>query len=98
VQKAKSFCCFNSKLARIIHEQGRPQLQSFQPNGAWTGVPGDPNFSVKKPNCRGFTPQEFQALDFNKIDLSEYIEDIQRNIKQNLEPQLRQQVQQNWGR
>ncbi len=22
VQKAKSFCCFNSKLARIIHEQG----------------------------------------------------------------------------
>jgi conjugal transfer mating pair stabilization protein TraN len=90
VQKAKGFCCFNSKLARIIHEQGRPQLKGFQPNGAW----GDP----KSPNCRGFLPEEFQALDFNKIDLSEYIEDIQRNIRQNLEPQLKQQVQQNWGR
>lgn len=98
VQKAKSFCCFNSKLARIIHEQGRPQLEVFQPNGAWTGIPGDPNFSVRNPNCRGFTPEEFQSLDFNKIDLSEYIEDIQKNIRQNLAPQLQQQIQQNWGR
>ena len=29
VQRANVFCCFNSMLARIIHEQGRPQLQSF---------------------------------------------------------------------
>ncbi len=72
VQKAKSFCCFNSKMARIIHEQGRPQLQSFQPNGAW-GVP-------EAPNCRGFTPDEFQALDFSRIDLSEYFEDVQKDL------------------
>lgn len=72
VQKAKSFCCFNSKMARIIHEQGRPQLQSFQPNGAW-GAP-------KAPNCRGFTPDEFQSLDFSRIDLSEYFEDVQKDI------------------
>lgn len=98
VQKAKSFCCFNSKLARIIHEQGRPQLEVFQPNGAWTGIPGDPNFSVRNPNCRGFTPEEFQSLDFNKIDLSEYIEDIQKNIRQNLAPQLQQQIQQSWSK
>ena len=72
VQKAKSYCCFNSKMARIIHEQGRPQLQSFQPNGAW-GVP-------EAPNCRGFTPDEFQALDFSRIDLSEYFEDVQKDL------------------
>ncbi|MDI1473043.1 conjugal transfer protein TraN [Thermodesulfovibrio sp. 1176] len=89
VQKAKSFCCFNSKLARIIHEQGRPQLVGFGVN-SW----GSP----KTPNCRGFLPEEFQALDFNRIDLSEYIEDIQKNIRQNLAPQLQQQIQQNWGR
>lgn len=72
VQKAKSFCCFNSKMARIIHEQGRPQLQTFQPNGAW-GVP-------EQPNCRGFTPDEFQALDFSRIDLSEYFADVQKDL------------------
>ncbi|MHC1699257.1 MAG: conjugal transfer protein TraN [Geobacteraceae bacterium] len=72
VQKAKSFCCFNSKMARIIHEQGRPQLQSFQPNGGW-GVP-------EAPNCRGLTPDEFQALDFSRIDLSEYFEDVQKDL------------------
>jgi len=72
VQKAKSYCCFNSKMARIIHEQGRPQLQSFQPNGAW-GAP-------EAPNCRGFTPDEFQALDFSRIDLSEYFEDVQKDL------------------
>lgn len=65
VQKATSYCCFNSKLARILHEQGRPQLTGF--NG-W-GTASD-------PQCRGFTPEEFSALDFSKIDLSEYVEDM----------------------
>lgn len=72
VQKAKGYCCFNSKLARILHEQGRPQLASFGPTGSW-GV-------GSQPNCRGFYPEEFQALDFSKIDLSEYIGDIQGQI------------------
>lgn len=65
VQQAKSYCCFNSKLARIIHEQGRPQLKNF--NG-W----GD----AKSPQCRGFTPDEFSAINFGEIDLSEYVEDM----------------------
>ncbi|WP_028842915.1 conjugal transfer protein TraN [Thermodesulfovibrio yellowstonii] len=85
VQKAISHCCFNSKLARIIHEQGRPQLNSFGPGGGW----GDP----KSPNCRGLLPEEFQAMDFNKIDLSEYLEDIQRNIRQNVEQQIQDTFQ-----
>lgn len=79
VQKAKSYCCFNSKLARIIHEQGRPQLKGF--NG-W----GD----AGSPACRGFTPDEFSSIDFGQIDLSEYVEDmvkkatseIQQNVNQ----------------
>ena len=62
VQNAQNYCCFNSKLARIIHEQGRPQLASFN------ALPPD--------NCRGFTPEEFQYLDFSKIDLSEYFGDV----------------------
>ena len=62
VQRARTYCCFNSKLARIIHQQGRPQLRSMPPLGS--------NI------CRGFTPEEFQYLDFSKIDLSEYYGDL----------------------
>lgn len=68
VQRGRTQCCFNSKLAKIIHEQGRPQLSTF-PNGF-----GD----VEAPDCRGFTPDEFQGLDFSKIDLTEYYDDITR--------------------
>jgi len=76
VQKAKGYCCFNSKLGRIIHEQGRPQLESFGRDGGWG--------EAKKPNCRGFKPEEFQMLDFSKIDISEYIEDIQKDMDKKL--------------
>ncbi len=85
VQKAKVYCCFNSKLARIIHEQGRPQLSTFGTSGGWG--------SAKNPKCRGFTPEEFQAIDFGRIDFSEYVEDIQRNIRQDLELQVKQVFQ-----
>ncbi len=64
VQRAKTYCCFNSKLARIIHEQGRPQLTSFT--------------TVDENDCRGFYPEEFQYLDFSQIDLSEYYGDLKR--------------------
>lgn len=57
VQKSNSNCCFGSKLARAIHEQGRPQI-----NMTWG--------TAESPQCRGFKPEEFQKLDFSKIDLS----------------------------
>jgi conjugal transfer mating pair stabilization protein TraN len=91
VQKAKRFCCFNSKLARIIHEQGRPQLASFGPSGDW-GTP-------KEPNCRGFTPEEFQMLDFARIDLSAYYGDIQKDLTQKIQDaqiDVQQRVQQHY--
>lgn len=77
VQKAKGHCCFNSILARIIHEQGRPQLISFQPAGAWGPAKG--------PNCRGFTPEEFQSLDFSKIDLTEYYGQVLKDIEERVQ-------------
>ncbi len=46
-----------------------------------------------RANCRGFTPEEFQALDFGKIDLSEYYADIQRNIQQNINQMIQNQLQ-----
>ncbi|ABL01364.1 conjugal transfer protein TraN [Pelobacter propionicus] len=76
VQKAKGYCCFNSMMARIIHEQGRPQLTTFGLDGSW-GTP-------KKPNCRGFTPEEFESLDFSKIDFSEYYAVLQKDMATNI--------------
>ena len=77
IQKAKGFCCYNSKLARIMAEQGRPQLEAFGADGGWGGG--------KSPNCRGYTPEEFQSLDFNKIDLSEYYAVVERDMSEKVE-------------
>jgi hypothetical protein len=85
VQKKKTFCCFSSPLARIVQEQGRPQLGK-----GW----GDP----KSPDCSGFTIDEFQKLDFSKIDFSEWINMIVGQETANLKNDLSgrtQQIQQN---
>jgi len=89
VQRAKGYCCFNSKLARIIHEQARDQLESFQYN-TWGSGEG--------PNCRGFTAAEFQMLDFSKIDLSEYFGDIQTSAQSEIVGTAQDRVQQFYGK
>jgi conjugal transfer mating pair stabilization protein TraN len=67
-ERKQSYCCFNSRLARIIQEQGRPQLGKD-----WGG--GD------SPNCSGFTPAELEKLDFGKMDLSEFMAEIMASVK-----------------
>lgn len=65
VQRAQGYCCYNSKLARIVQEQGRPQIPSMGGFG-----------TASRPSCRGFSAEEFQALDFSKMDLSDYYTSI----------------------
>lgn len=67
-EEKTAFCCFHSKLMRIIHEQGRLQLGL-----SW----GEP----EQPQCRGFTLEELSRLDFSKLDLSELFSDIQASTK-----------------
>lgn len=81
IQKKKTYCVFNSKLARIIHEQGRPQI-----NIAWGGA--------KAPNCKGFTPEEFQKIDFSKLDLSEFYGDLESKIKTTFDAKVGATIQQ----
>ena len=85
VQRKKTYCCFNSKLGRIIQEQGRPMLKSFGPTGDWG--------SGKHPNCRGFTPDEFQMLDFDRMDLSEWYGDIVTATQQQIGNTLQNKIQ-----
>ena len=56
--KKQSYCCFASKLTRILQEQGRAQI-------------GKPWGKPKTPNCAGFQVAEFQSLDLSRMDFSE---------------------------
>ena len=61
LKRRRSWCCFSSPLARIVQEQGRAQLgRSFG--------------SARHPECRGFTMEELGMLDWDSMDLSEWVE------------------------
>jgi conjugal transfer mating pair stabilization protein TraN len=70
LEKRQGYCCFNSKMARIIHEQGRQQL------GISWGTP-------KEPNCQPLTVEQLQKINFDKIDLSELYSELISKINLN---------------
>lgn len=61
--KRKSYCCFESKLSRILQEDGRRQI------GKDWGEAGE-------PACEGFSIEEFQRLDLSKMDFSEVYDEF----------------------
>ncbi len=63
IQITQSYCCFNSRLARIMNTAGGAQI------------------GRAATDCSGFTPSQFAALDFSKIDLSEFEAEIMANVK-----------------
>jgi len=89
VQEKKTFCCFTSMLGRILQEQGRPTLRNYGPTGNW----GSP----KSPNCRGFTPEEFQNIDFSKVDLSEWYGHIQTTTQQQITTTMQNNINELYG-
>jgi len=64
----QAYCCFNSRIARLIAVNGRAQLGK-----SW----GDP----ESPDCGGLTTAEIQLVDFSLIDFTEVLADVQANIK-----------------
>ncbi|KJV52296.1 type-1V conjugative transfer system mating pair stabilization family protein [Orientia tsutsugamushi str. Gilliam] len=61
--RKSTYCCFQSKLARIFQEEARKQLKiDF-------GTP-------ECPKCRGLTVEELQKVDFTKINMDELFGDI----------------------
>jgi len=68
VSRKTSFCCFNSRLAKLINDQGRPLI------GKKWGTP-------QSPDCSGFSEDEFKGLDFSKLDLSEFADEVMKNAK-----------------
>jgi conjugal transfer mating pair stabilization protein TraN len=68
IEQTQSYCCFNSRLARLINEQGRGQIGKGWGSG-------------RGPDCSGFTPEEFERLDFSRIDLSEFIAEVTASVR-----------------
>ena len=63
LETTQRFCCFNSRLARVLNEQGRAQL------GRGWG-------SARSPDCAGFSLAQLQSLDFSRMDLTEFYAEI----------------------
>lgn len=63
LRKKTSFCCYGTKMSRLIQQNGRTQL------GIGFGAP-------ESPNCAGLSADELSRIDFSQIDFSEMYEDI----------------------
>ncbi len=68
IRKKKGYCQFDFKMARIIQQQGRPQL-------------GLPFGSAKSPQCQGLTPEQIQQLNFSNIHFGEFYNDLKKSMR-----------------
>jgi hypothetical protein len=68
IRKKRKYCCFPSKLARIIQEQGRGQL------GKGFG-------EAEHPDCSGLTIEELSRIDFSHLNLSEIHQDVISKVR-----------------
>lgn len=69
LQQKEGYCVFDSKLARIVQEQGR---------GDQLGISFG---SGESPDCRGIKVAELQGIKFDHIDFSDFYDDLNSNIK-----------------
>jgi len=82
LRKKKTFCCFSSKLARVVQEQARTQLYTLNTWGTPEG-----------PVCRGLTPEEFQMIDWGKIDLSEFEAEIKEQTSGEVTDRMKEKLE-----
>ncbi|RPD93473.1 conjugal transfer protein TraN [Candidatus Pantoea deserta] len=69
LQKKEGYCVFDSKLARIVQEQGRRDQLGI-------------SFGLgESPDCRGIKVAELQGIRFDHIDFSDFYDDLNSNIK-----------------
>lgn len=68
ISNKHSYCTYPSKLTRIIVEQGNAQL-----NRGYG--------SAKEPICEGFAIAELESLDFNRMDFSEFYDDVTQDAE-----------------
>jgi conjugal transfer mating pair stabilization protein TraN len=67
LQTDQTWCCFGSLLANIIQQQARSNQ----------GLPISGWGSPTSADCIGFTPQQFQSINFSQINLSAFYNSIE---------------------
>ncbi len=45
---------------------------------------------AENPNCRGFKPEEFQMLDFSKMDISGYFGDLNAKSADEVQKEMKE--------
>jgi conjugal transfer mating pair stabilization protein TraN len=81
-ETTQSYCCYNSKLAKIINVQGKAQL------GLSLGSP-------QSPNCVGFTTAQMSSLDLSAMDFSEFTNDLRNTMSTQKVTDVQSQVKDN---
>ena len=74
VKKIRSYCCFSSPLSRIIQEQLRKQ-------GDRLGADFSNFGSAKEPRCAGIPLEKVGSIDWDQVDLSEWVAILENNGK-----------------
>ncbi|MFN1149577.1 type-F conjugative transfer system mating-pair stabilization protein TraN [Serratia liquefaciens] len=64
LQRKRSYCLFDSKLAQIVQQQGRQWQLGIGFGGA------------KNPDCRGITIDELQRINFENLDFANFYDDL----------------------
>ncbi|PTT50685.1 type-F conjugative transfer system mating-pair stabilization protein TraN [Aeromonas sp. HMWF014] len=93
VEKKRSYCVFDSKLAQIVQQQGRQWQLGVGFGGA------------SSPDCRGITIEQLQAIQFDNLDFSNFYEDLQNGsavpednaLLQRAQQQIKEQVNNHAG-
>ncbi|MEZ2578075.1 type-F conjugative transfer system mating-pair stabilization protein TraN [Buttiauxella ferragutiae] len=67
LEKKRSYCQFDSKLAQIVQQQGRNGQLHISFGGA------------SNPDCRGITQTELQQIRFDQLDFTGFYEDLQNS-------------------
>ncbi|WP_232471875.1 type-F conjugative transfer system mating-pair stabilization protein TraN [Aeromonas salmonicida] len=93
VEKKRGYCVFESKLAQIVQQQGRQWQLGVGFGGA------------SSPDCRGITVDQLQAIKFDKLDFSNFYEDLKNGssipadnaLIKRAQQQIKDQVNSNAG-
>jgi conjugal transfer mating pair stabilization protein TraN len=79
----QSWCCFGGELAELVQVQvkGGNWSSAGFPSGGGPGevqpwVAGTGFGSADSPNCGGFTPTQFQNIDFSQVNLKPFYANI----------------------
>ena len=68
VEHKEAYCVFDSKMARLVQEQGRANQLHLRFGKA------------EKPNCRGISATELQRIDLSRIDFSSMYADLNNKV------------------